>query len=60
METGLEVLLRMVSKASQACDASPSFSVKQSTQWTYLKNGKLDTLTTRSGAVGTGGHCCVG
>lgn len=45
---------RVVSKASQACDASPSFSVKQSSQWTYLKNGKLDTLTTRSGPIGTG------
>jgi YD repeat-containing protein len=51
--TGWEAT-RVVSKASQACDASPSFSVKQSTQWTHFKNGKLDTLTTRSGPVGTG------
>jgi RHS repeat-associated protein len=45
---------RLVSRATQACDASPSFSLKQSTQWTYLRNGKLDTLSTRSGAVGSG------
>ncbi|MDQ4124525.1 MAG: DNRLRE domain-containing protein [Actinomycetota bacterium] len=44
---------RVIRKATQACDASPAFSVKQSTEWTYFLNDKLKTLTTRNGPPST-------
>ncbi|HYP22973.1 MAG TPA: RHS repeat-associated core domain-containing protein, partial [Actinomycetota bacterium] len=48
--TGLESL-RKVFKASQACDASPTFTVKQSSVWDYFKNGALKRLRTVNGNV---------
>jgi RHS repeat-associated protein len=47
---------RRIWKVNEPCDASPVFgsTPRQSTKWTYFKNGKLNTLTTRAGEVGTG------
>jgi RHS repeat-associated protein len=47
---------RRIWKADQTCDASPAFgsAPKQSTRWTYFKNGKLNNLTTWAGQVNTG------
>lgn len=49
---GLESV-RRIFKATQACDATPSFTAKQSTVWDYFKNGELKTLRTVNGNVDT-------
>jgi RHS repeat-associated protein len=49
---GLEAV-RKVSKAAQACDASPQFTVKQTTVWDYFKNRLPKKQRTMNGNVDT-------
>lgn len=45
---------QVIRKAPQACDAAPTYTIKQSTARAYYDNQLLKTLTIRAGALDTG------